>query len=143
MGTQLLPTVHTINGLMVECEDTGVWVNGQRRFGVKGLGKTVNAARLAEFWATIPTLNVDAVELWAMLQTAAVLPKKPAVDTTFRPLDIGDGFGGHVFRACARDGIGGPCWGKVEWVETRDLQVGACQKPLCQGHRAARYKPAA
>lgn len=66
----------------------------------------------------------------------------PAVDTTFHPLDIGDGFGGHVRRCCARDGFGGPCWGQVEWVETRDPLVGRCQKALCQGHRGARYKAA-
>jgi hypothetical protein len=143
--SNFLPNTRTASGWLVEHDADGVWVQSQRPTGLRALGKTADPERLRAFWATIPTLDVSVAELWRLLQAAATPAQrrhKPAVDPTFQPVDIGDGFGGHDRRGCARDGIGGPCWGQVEWTETRDLLVGRCQKALCMGHRGARYVPA-
>lgn len=140
-----LPDTRTASGWLVEHDADGVWVQSQRPVGLRALGKTADPERLRDFWTTIPTLDVSVAELWALLQAAAVpAPRrhKPTIDTTYRPVDIGDGFGGHSHRGCARDGIGGPCWGQVEWTETRDLLAGRCQTALCQGHQTAVYRGA-
>lgn len=139
MTTELLTDVSSATGLYVQCDQDGVWVNGQRPHGMKGLGRTVNRALLVEFWKTIPASTATVEELWSALQRA-VKPRK--VSTEYHPVDIGDGFGGHEHRNCAHPDLGGPCWGQVEWVESRDLRVGRCLKPLCRGHRSVRYTPA-
>lgn len=55
---------------------------------------------------------------------------------SFRPIP-----GAHLApaRSCARPGAGGPCWGQVAWVETRDLLRGRCAQALCEGHRFVSY----
>lgn len=140
--SKFLPDTRSASGWLVEHDAGGVWVQSQRPVGLRALGKTADPERLRDFWATIPTLEVSVAELWALLQAAAVpAPRrhKPTIDPTYRPVDIGDGFGGHSHLGCAREGIGGPCWGQVEWTEARDPLVGRHQKALCMGHRGARY----
>jgi hypothetical protein len=139
MTPTLLADVSSATGLFVQCDKDGVWIDGQRPHGMKGLGRTVKPDLLVKIWEAIPASTATKEELWAMLQRA-VTPKKGASD--YRPVDIGDGFGGHEHRNCTHPDLGGPCWGQVEWIEVRDLRVGRCLKPLCRGHRTARYTPA-
>lgn len=67
-------------------------------------------------------------------------PMRPSA--TYRPVGLDLHRGSENAKNCARDGIGGPCWGQTEWYERRHLLApgGRCAMPLCKGHIGATYR---